>query len=75
MADPDVPAWVVTGQNETVDTGPDGSFVPGVRVSFRTAAGVTGAVFVPLAGYTAENVKASINARASVISEVGSLTG
>ena len=70
-----MPAWTVTGQLETTDMGPDGRFTAGVVVTFRTAAGLTGTVFVPKDAYTATNVREAIAARAAVMAEVGELQG
>lgn len=75
MTDAVKPAWVVTTQIETTDQDASGQYVPGVRVSFRTAAGATSSVFVPISGYSADAVKALINERAAIMAEVSGLTG
>jgi len=69
------PAWEVTSQVETVDLGPAGTFVPGVKIGFRTAAGAIGAVFVPSDAYTVERVRAAIAERAAAMTAIGELTG
>lgn len=75
MTDDATPAWTVTGQVETTDQGPDGTYVPGVRISFRTATGANGSVFLPHAQYTVAAVRSAIAARAAVLDEVAGLTG
>jgi hypothetical protein len=69
------PAWTVVSQVETVDLGPAGAFVAGVRVSFTTAAGATGSVFVPSDQYTVERVRAAINAKAETLDAIAELRG
>lgn len=69
------PAWTVTGQQETADIGPDGIYVPGVRVSFRMASGQSGQVFVPNAAYTPDNVRQAIQDRADTLAAVAALQG
>lgn len=69
------PTWQVTGQQETVDQGPAGTFVAGVRVSFRTASGATGSVFVPTSDYTAERVRQLVAERAATVETVAGLAG
>lgn len=75
MAEGKPPAWEVTGQIEKVDLGPNGTFVQGVAVTFRTADGSVGTVFVPVEQYTADRVRAAINARAAALAEVAALRG
>ncbi len=69
------PAWEVTSQVETVDLGPAGTFVAGVKIGFRTASGAVGAVFVPTDAYTVERVRAAIAERAATMDTVGALKG
>ena len=69
------PAWTVTGQAETADVGPAGTYVPGVKVTFRTAAGAVGSVFLPQDGYTVEAVRAAINEKAATMANVAALQG
>jgi hypothetical protein len=75
MTDSTVPAWEVTQQTEATDIGPTGAYVSGVRVTFRTASGAVGSVFVPHTDYTVERVRAAIAARAGVIEGVAGLQG
>lgn len=72
---PDVPAWTVTSQVPTTAADAQGTYVPGFRVQFRTAAGLTGSVFVPETDYAVETVRAAINARAALLSGVAALEG
>jgi hypothetical protein len=67
--------WKVTGQVETVDLGPAGTFVQGVRVTFATAEGAVGNVFVPSDQYSVERVRAAISDKAATMAAVHGLTG
>lgn len=69
------PAWEVISQRETTQASPAGVFTTGVTVMYRTAAGVYGSVFVPMAQYNADNVKAMISAATTVHDAVGQLRG
>ena len=72
---PATPAWTITQQTETTDLGPAGTFVAGVRVTFRTAAGVTGSVFVPADGFTVDEVRRMVAAKAAIHDDVAGLQG
>lgn len=74
MAD-STPAWVITAQVQTTDLGPSNAYVEGVKVTFRTAAGAIGAVFVPHTDYTAARVRQLVGDRAAVMDEVAGLQG
>lgn len=67
--------WTVTSQREDFQPGPNGQLVQGVVVSFTTAAGVQGSVFVPNAEYVPDRVRAYIAARAAAMDAVSRLTG
>lgn len=69
------PAWVVTGQTESVQVPPTGAPVNGIKVFFQTRAGHAGSVFVPNATYNAANVAAAVAAQAALMDEVGQLSG
>lgn len=70
------PAWrVVPPQRQETRSDATGRFVEGWVVSFQTRGGHTGAVFVPLAQYTAQNVSAAISRAAATIDQVGNLQG
>lgn len=69
------PLWVVTSQMETVDAAPDGRYLSGTKVSFRTRSGALGSVFVTQADYTPANVKARITALAADLEAVHNMTG
>ncbi len=75
MDDSARPAWEVTGQAETVEQGPSGTFVPGVRVTFRVASGAMGSVFIPQADYTVETARTRIDAAAATVAGVQALRG
>jgi hypothetical protein len=69
------PAWTVTQQQETTEPGPTGNYVQGVRISFRTAGGVNGSVFLQASDYTVPAARTAIAARAAQLDAVQSLTG
>lgn len=69
------PAWRVTGQVEDTRVSVDGRVETGVKVLFRTAAGVDSSVFVPNAQYSATAVLAAISERVAVLDAVSGLTG
>lgn len=75
MADTKEPTWSVTGQVE--DFGPDdsGSYVAGVKVSFRTASGATGSVFIPASQYSVDRARAVISAKAAEAEAIQNLSG
>jgi hypothetical protein len=68
------PAFVVTQQAETTDLGPAGVYVSGVRITFRTASGAIGSVFLPHDSYTVDNAAAAIRAKVIALDTVGALT-
>lgn len=74
MAD-STPAWTVTGQIEEFQPNDRGQYVPGVTVSFRTAAGHQGSVFVPRTEYNERRALELISAAASTMDAVGALQG
>lgn len=69
------PAWQVVSQVDQTKSGPNGTWQEGMLVTFITAAGITSSVFVPLAGYNPDNVKAAIQAKVDQLSAVAGLTG
>lgn len=73
MADtPKPPAFTIVGQRQDFGANQAGQYVEGMSVSFRTAAGDTGAVFVPSAEYQADKVRARI---AAVVAEMEAVRG
>lgn len=72
---PAAPAWTITQQSPTSDLGPDGTYVSGIKVTFRTALGVVGSVFVPESGYSEQAVRAAVSARAATADAVAKLQG
>ena len=75
MASDSTPAWTITEQREDYRQLPSGQFGMGVVVTFRTAGGVTGTVFVPQDQYTVEQVKSLVGPRAAAMDAVAGLTG
>lgn len=69
------PAWTVTGQLETADIGPQGTYVPGVKVTFRLASGQTGSVFVAQADYAVDAVARAIADKVATMTAVAQLQG
>lgn len=68
------PRWTVIGQAETVEPGPNGIYVPGIKVTFRLESGTVGTVFLPQDAYTLEAARAAINAKAATLHAVNGLT-
>lgn len=65
--------WVVTSQRQTTDLDPSGRFADVMEITFRTQAGTTGSIRVPLDRYTPENVRSIIDDYVERISGVESL--
>ncbi len=69
------PAWEITGQAEQIKPTPDGRVTSGVTVTFRTAAGNTGTVFIPDAQYSPAAVAQAVGQRAAAMDAVSGLKG
>lgn len=67
--------WQVEYQQETVDLGPDGRAVQGIKVGFVTKSGVHASVFLAKGDYSPDNVRAEIANAAAQIEQVHGLTG
>lgn len=67
--------WHVTGQSETLQPDPAGRVVAGMQVTFLTAKGVQGSVFIPRNLYTVTNVQAAVAAAAHEMDQVQGLSG
>jgi hypothetical protein len=61
-------------QQETVDLGPDGRAVQGVKVGFMTAKGIHGSVFIPKARYNVETVRAAVGEQAAKLDAIHDLS-
>lgn len=72
---PASPGWTVTGQSEQTIIDPSGRAVNVMQVSFQLPDGTAGTVNVPLAGYTVDNVRAAIAAKAATLAAVSGLSG
>ena len=68
------PLATITGQNEITEPGADGRLQPGYRVSFQTAKGVVGTVFVPKLGYSKATVLAAVKEAATVLDSIHGAT-
>lgn len=77
MSDPnaDPPPWQVTGQRETTAVDDTGNYVPSVAVSVKLATGTVLTVTVPRSRYTADYVKAQIQAAVAHYAAVDGLSG
>lgn len=72
---PAAPRYVVTQQAEVTDIGPTGAYVSGVRVTFRTASGSIGSVFLPSDQYDLANVRKAVDERCATMEAVSGLGG
>jgi hypothetical protein len=70
-----MPAWKVTGQLPISGTDEHGKSGMGVDVSFETAAGHRGHVFVLDGDYRADRVRQLLAAKAAEADAIGGLTG
>lgn len=73
MAQEAAPKYTVVSQQETTQMAPDGTFQPGVRVTFRLATGQQGSVFLPDSQYTVQNVAEAIGKKAQLMESIGKL--
>lgn len=64
--------YTVTNQRQTT-TLVGGQFRDVMEVTFQATSGATGSVTIPLAQYSADTVKAAIEARVAVLNDVHSL--
>ena len=71
----DATTWQVASQQEGSGQNDQGAYVHGVTVTFTTAKGITGTVFVPDAIYNADTVRARIQARVNAMHDVHALQG
>lgn len=69
------PQWTVTSQLEGTGQDANGRYVEGFKVSFTTASGLSGSVFVPNAIYNKESVRQQIAQRVAQMLDVHSLNG
>ena len=67
--------WSVTSQREDIQLAPNGQVANGVVVTFTTASGIQGSVFVPNVDYTPDRVRAMIAERVARMEAVHKLTG
>lgn len=75
MPDDKAPTWTVVGQAEDYGQNEQGAYVSGVRVTFRTATGSTGSVFIPAASYTVAKAREVVGAMAAQMAAVDNLGG
>jgi hypothetical protein len=75
MATDQAPSWEVTGQTEAYGLNSTGHYVHGVNVTFRTAQGITGTVFLSDAEYSSATAKERVSAQAAEVIAVSQLTG
>ena len=67
--------WTVTAQHEDTQVLANGKVAHGVVVTFATAGGHTGTVFIPDADYTPDKARGLIAARAALMDTIGKLAG
>lgn len=67
--------WQVEYQQETVDLGPDGRPVQGVKIGFKTSHGVHSSVFLSKSSYNVDSVRAAIQAAVTQIDAIHKLSG
>jgi hypothetical protein len=67
--------WSIQAQTYKVAPNVSGALVQGTEVSFMTASGVLGTVFIPQAQYTVDNVRANVAAQALVLDQIQNLKG
>jgi ubiquinone biosynthesis protein Coq4 len=73
---PDVKAkvgWRVIAQMETIAPDQTGKFVPGVQITFETASGLVGSIFVPASLYNPETVRRLIVEKVNLMASVHEL--
>lgn len=63
----------ITNQKQSTALAPGGSFQDVMNVTFETASGTVGTVKIPLTQYSADAVKAAVEARVSEIDKVNAL--
>lgn len=69
------PGWKVGHLQEGVQPNQSGQFVHGMTVTFTTAQGHQGSVFVPDAQLTPDNVSRAVAAKAEALDAIGNLAG
>lgn len=67
--------WNVTGQQEGLGRNGNGPFEPGITITFELSNGAHGQVFVPIAQYSPDNVRAIIAAKVATMVAVHNLSG
>lgn len=65
--------WRVTGQRQTTDLGPGGTFQDVIEVTYALDSGTVGSVRVPKAQYTSDNVARLIEAEVAELRNVENL--
>lgn len=74
MSDTTGATWKVVSQQPRTDVGANGQLEQGYTVTYLTGNGHTGTVFVPMARYNPDTVKAMIQEQANLLDAVGALT-
>lgn len=67
--------WTIQAQQYKVAPGISGALTPGMEVTFTTASGIMGSVFIPQAQYTVDYVRQQVAAQALVLDQVQNLKG
>lgn len=72
---PNDAAWVVTNQREDWQLDAQNQGAHGMVVTFETASGAIGSVFVPKAEYSLEKVRQLVAEKAATMNQVSELRG
>ena len=72
---PTRPGWRVVGQTMQTLPGPGSGLTTGWRVTYETAQGVQGSVFVPQNEYTPDRVKELISEAVATVNQIHQLSG
>lgn len=75
MADTSGSGWTITSQREDFRDDGTGSYVDGIKVTFRTGKGQIGSVFVPMRDYVPATVRQLVAAQAARMDQVSDLVG
>lgn len=69
-----VPTWKIVQVTDRTDQDATGAYVKGRLVTYQLASGHTGTVFVPLAVFSTDSVRAAVMADAQTLADVAGLT-
>jgi hypothetical protein len=67
--------WTIEGAISTVQPGVSGALTRGWEVTFKTASGVVGTVFVPGLSLSVDQARIAVQAQATALDQVMALKG